>query len=315
MSDLILGTAQLGMSYGIVNRSGQPSREEAVRIVASAVRGGVKSIDTARDYGTAEDVIGYALGHAESKHPQVVTKLDPLRELQDDADRDAVIASVEASVRRSSEALRTDRLDVLLLHRWNHYRKWGGTVWKHLLSLRRAGRIAALGVSVYEPIEALDALNDPDMQHLQIPVNVLDSRWRRAGVPQAIAQRGDVVVHARSPLLQGILIHGPESWPVIDGLDPSEAVRVLESLAIRFGRKGISDLCFAYIRSQPWIHGVVVGCEALHQLNENLRLFGLPLLEPERCLEIERSVPPVPDELLDPSKWKRTETRSLVAAI
>src|SRR5207248_1409179 len=60
-SELTLGTAQLGMEYGIANRAGQPSRSLAVRIVREAIAHGVKALDTARSYGEAEDVLGEAL--------------------------------------------------------------------------------------------------------------------------------------------------------------------------------------------------------------------------------------------------------------
>ena len=61
MSSLILGTAQLGMPYGVVNRTGQPAKELALAMVRHAVANGVHAIDTARDYGTAEALLGQIL--------------------------------------------------------------------------------------------------------------------------------------------------------------------------------------------------------------------------------------------------------------
>jgi hypothetical protein len=48
--------------------------------------------------------------------------------------------------------------------------------------------------------------------------------------------RPDVNVHARSMLLQGLLVSGPEKWPgPIEGVDPVAVVTVLESLTKEFG--------------------------------------------------------------------------------
>jgi aryl-alcohol dehydrogenase-like predicted oxidoreductase len=65
----------------------------------------------------------------------------------------------------------------------------------------------------------------------------------------------------------------------------------------------VSDLCFAYIRSLPWITSVVVGCETLTQLQQNLDHFLRPKLTDEQCEELERVFPRAPEALLNPSKW------------
>ena len=57
----MLGTVQLGLPYGIANRTGQPSYEEARAILVCAFEGDVNCLDTAAIYGTSEEVIGRAL--------------------------------------------------------------------------------------------------------------------------------------------------------------------------------------------------------------------------------------------------------------
>jgi aryl-alcohol dehydrogenase-like predicted oxidoreductase/spore coat polysaccharide biosynthesis protein SpsF (cytidylyltransferase family) len=303
-SELTLGTAQLGMEYGIVNRTGRPSESSAIAMVRHAIAHGVTTIDTARAYGEAEEILGRALSGRWDSRLKVVTKLDPLDALPTDASPIVVSAAVDDSIRRSCEALRTSQLDTLLLHRWTHRFLWDGATWRRLQELQQEGKISVLGASVYEPSEALDALDDPAIQHLQIPMNVLDRRWKEAGVDKALAQRRDVVVHARSAFLQGILIHGADRWPDIgDGYDAALCVDRLQGLATRFDRLRVADLCLAYVRAQPWITSVVVGCETMPQLKSNLELFRLPKLTAEQCEELEDTLPMAPDALLNPSRW------------
>jgi aryl-alcohol dehydrogenase-like predicted oxidoreductase/spore coat polysaccharide biosynthesis protein SpsF (cytidylyltransferase family) len=308
-SEIVLGTAQLGMNYGVANRTGKPARSSAVQIVRSAIAHGVTAIDTARAYGDAEEILGDALRGAWSSRSKVITKLHLPDSLSHDAKPKEVRAAVDASVQRSFDALRLPRLATVLLHHWDHYRAFGGVAWQRLLELREQGKISTLGVSVSEPHEALSALQDPDIQHLQIPMNVIDWRWKAEHVDRALTARPDVVVHGRSALLQGILLSPPDVWPVSQSY-ASNCVRHQNELARKFGRDGVIDLCFAYVRSQPWITAVIVGCETLEQLAQNLRLFRLPHLTPQQCIELENLSPRAPKELLNPSRWNRVHEYS-----
>jgi len=304
-SALTLGTAQLGMEYGAVNDRGKPSIDEGVAMVRRAIAHGVTAIDTARSYGTAEEVLGEALRGAWASRVEVITKVD-LVGLADDASEAQVRARVDESIQRSSSALGTARLGVVLLHRWEDHDSWNGAAWQRLLELREAGSIAVLGASVYEAREALDALQDPAIEHLQIPMNVLDWRWEWAGVDHAAASRQEVVVHARSALLQGVLAHPANRWPVVEGFSAVECSRVLAEIAEEFGRESVTDLCLAYVRSLAWVSSVVVGCETMDQLEENLRLCRTPKLSAEQCRHLRRTLPRAPENFLNPAKWKTT---------
>jgi len=58
ISKYTLGTVQLGMEYGIANKSGKPDMEKSFGIIQAAVDGGINSIDTALLYGDSEVVLG-----------------------------------------------------------------------------------------------------------------------------------------------------------------------------------------------------------------------------------------------------------------
>jgi len=308
--EFTLGTAQLGMAYGVVNDNGKPLRNKAIEIVRQAVARGVTTIDTARAYGDSEDVIGEAL---EGRQAQVITKIevsgvDPVASEIDARRR--VKATIEASCR----ALRTTKLDAVLLHDWEHRYRWQGAAWQQLLEFQEGGRISTLGASVYEPSDALEALQGPSVEHLQIPMNILDWRWRAAGVDVAIRERPGVVLHARSAFLQGILLHPSTRWPRVEGFDGADCAAALARLAREFDRESVADLCLAYVRSLPWITSVVVGCETLGQLDHNLRLFSRPKLSLQQCVEIESALPKAPETLLNPSKWNTAQQPSAAYA-
>jgi spore coat polysaccharide biosynthesis protein SpsF len=303
-SALTLGTVQLGVPYGIANRAGMPDDMEVDRLLREAVEAGITALDTARAYGQAESRIGRLLPAGLHDRIELVTKLDVLdRLLPTGADAMVVRSTVDASVFASAHALRRQRIDTLLLHRWAHRHGFGGAAWERLLELKRDGVITRLGASVSDAAEAVAALADPDVGHLQCPVNLLDSRWRSAEFLAAVRARPDVVVHARSVLLQGMLTLPASQWVRVPGVDAGELCATLDRAVSALGRLDRVDLCMAYVRALPWVTSLVVGMESVEQLTRNLALMQRPPLHVDEVRRLSDSLPPLPESLLNPARW------------
>jgi spore coat polysaccharide biosynthesis protein SpsF len=304
-SVLSLGTVQLGLPYGIANQGGLPDDATASALLHEAIDAGITTLDSARAYGRSEERIGALLPAGHRGRIGIVTKLDPLTALPADAAPQAVRDAVDASVFRSLHALRERTLDTLLLHRWAHHDAWGGEAWARLLALRGEGVIQRLGASVATPAEAIAALADPHIQHLQCPVNLVDARWREPAFLAAVEKRPDVVVHARSTLLQGLLTLPPAQWPAVPGYDREALGSLLDDCVTTFGRTDRSDLCLAYVRGLPWVHSLVVGMETIEQLRTNLSLAQRPPLTADERAHLEQRLPVLPLGVVDPSAWSR----------
>jgi aryl-alcohol dehydrogenase-like predicted oxidoreductase len=299
----VLGSVQLGLAYGIANKTGKPSREAAFALVRRAAASGIVQFDTARAYGDSEERLGEALT---GRDVLTVTKLSPLNDLPADASPESVCAAVDASIAQSCAALGREKLQCLLLHRASHLTDHNRVIWQRLLEHLRDGTVEKLGVSVQSPQEALAALANPDVRHIQMPFNLLDWRWREAGVVAACGKRSDVTVHARSVFLQGLLAcDDPATWPQIEGVDPIEVPKIVAGLARELGRESPADLCLAYVRGQDFIDGVVIGLETEEQLDLNLRLAVKRPLSPDECAAVESRVPHLPEQLLNPALWPK----------
>jgi aryl-alcohol dehydrogenase-like predicted oxidoreductase len=301
-SEFVLGTVQLGLPYGVANQSGMPSYDDAVKLVRRALDLGIKTFDTARSYGSSEERVGDALSGDQRGH--IITKLDPLEGMTESTPVSTVRRAVNSSIRLSCLALARDHIPTLTLHRAAHLTACNGTIWREVNKLRGVGKIGALGVSVQTPEEATEALNHPEIMQIQLPFNLLDWRWRQSNFPERCRLRRNVRVHARSSLLQGLLIsEDPEIWPQIDGVDPMMIRERLNRLVEQFNRENVLDLCLAYVRSHEWIDGIVVGAESEDQLEQNYTQFKTPPLSQEQCEIIQRSMPIVPEQLLNPALW------------
>lgn len=240
-SPIILGTAQLGSNYGVVNRTGQPSEAETAKILTLAVRSGITHFDTARAYGDAESRIGRLAPGNTKTSIKIVTKLRPLDTLPDDASEREVRTAVDASVYDSCRNLGRECLDILMFHRSADMARWHGTATRRLAELVTEGVIDALGVSVYTPDEAIKCLSDEYITHLQIPFNLFDSRWLGKNFLNKLTQHPSVGIHVRSVFLQGLLLNQAHTWP--DWVDKRcEFTERIESL-VKNWRERTMQIC------------------------------------------------------------------------
>jgi len=303
-SVLVLGTVQLGLPYGIANGVGMPDEADAGAILRQAMAAGVTHLDSARAYGLSEARIGAFLAEEGAGLLTVWTKLPPLRPVVGERpSAAAAAAAVEASILRSCYALRQRRLATVLLHDATDLSLGGGAGWRALLALKDEGLIGALGVSVQSPAQLMAAMAEPTVTAVQLPCNLLDWRWREAGVEAALARRPDVVIHIRSSLLQGVLSDGTlNRRPRVD-VDLDAVRAAVDAAAVELGRLDRVDLSLAAVRALPWAHGIVVGVDSADQLRRNIELFHRPPLSASALGRLEGLLPRVPAKLLDPAQW------------
>lgn len=302
---LVLGTAQLGMNYGIANKSGKPDSETASHLIKTAIANGVSFIDTARAYGDSEEVVGNVLATGWQSRVQVVTKLSPLDACPEDAVPAVVNEFVDASLYRSCSDLRVKKLDVLMLHRASQVRNWNGSAWSRLLQHKANGTVMALGASVQTPGELELVLGLPDISFIQMPCNVLEWRWERL-IPEirAAKQQRDLVIHARSGLLQGLLAStSAEYWKKANVADTEKVIDWLRVQSINAEKDSVANFCLSAVKSFDWIDGVVVGMESLEQLEDNIRIFSGPDISKKTMDAIVGSRPTLGENTLNPACW------------
>src|SRR6476660_4234418 len=115
VSEVSLGTVEIGMPYGIAENGKVSASDEvqAVRLLNYAVDRGINFIDTARAYGESEAIIGRAL-HSRRREFILASKVLSNRgqDLTPEQMREATISSVHESLR----LLQTDSIDLMMVH-------------------------------------------------------------------------------------------------------------------------------------------------------------------------------------------------------
>lgn len=291
---LILGTVQLGMPYGIANKTGRPSQEAANAIIKAALAAGLCFFDTATGYGESEQALGAALEAAGAVEPKIVSKLSPQLDA-DDAD------SIPDGLADTLSRLKQKSLYAMLLHREEHLPFLNGRVGVKLTALREKGLFSKLGVSVYTPDAALAALEHPLVSIIQFPASIFDRRFEQAGVfDKANELRKEA--HVRSVLLQGVLTMQPDALPSgLSGLAP-----YLKKVQASCEKAGI-DVAPAAIawalRHYPDAF-ILFGAETPEQVRMNMdSLKKSEMVGSSFWEELDALVPPQIPELLNPSLW------------
>lgn len=302
---LVIGGAQLGLNYGITNKTGQPSDNESSNILKTAINNGSQYVDTAKAYGNSEEIIGKILSNGWESRLHVITKLSPLSECPENATSHTIDAYVEASIYQSCINLKRQSLDVLMLHRISHIDEWNGQVWKRLIQFQESKVINILGASVQSPQELEQALKEPLIEFIQLPFNILDNRWETSIQKiEKVKTEQNLTIHIRSSLLQGILCsENLKYWENANIKDAKPIIEWLSQLTKKHNYSNVVDLCLAYVRSQPWVDGVVVGMETLSQLNQNIQYFDSTTLDESILKDIDSHRPSLSENFLNPSLW------------
>lgn len=295
-SQFVLGTAQLGMDYGIANRLGKPSLEQATELVHFAWEQGMRCFDTAQSYGASEAVLGQALATCRGDTPKIISKLPAGTDIDD-------IETVISGVRSSLQRLGVERLWGLLLHDEDTLDAWAAGKARGLEAVKQLGLVRQLGVSVYTCKRALQALERRDVDIVQVPANVFDRRMLRAGV-FAKADALGKAVFVRSVFLQGLFFIASDDNRL--NLVP-HAKNAVEAL-IRFCTdRGLILRQFA-IDHVKWMSptaSMIIGTEATPQVAENLRMVRSLVGNPEVHREWEDIWKDDLADLVDPRRWPK----------
>lgn len=182
--------------YGLGTwKMGEDSSQKQAEVAAirEAIEEGITHIDTAEVYanGGAEEIIGEAIKHYDRKNLFLVSKVfgDHLR-------YDKLLESAKKSIER----LKTDYLDLYLLHRFNPEVPLEETM-KAMNKLREQGLIKNIGISnftVTETIEAKKNSKNPVVAN-QLHLNLKFRESERKGLLK-YCQEEDMIFIAWSPL-------------------------------------------------------------------------------------------------------------------
>ncbi len=265
---LVLGTAQLGMDYGIANKTGKPHFLEAIDIVKTAIDNGIIFFDTAQAYGKSEEILGRCFKEIKPGNGidlKVITKLRPEINLMD---QEELFGSVNISIKK----LKITQLWGLLLHRESILDHLNDSIINNISELKARGLIKHFGVSVYSMEKAKESINMSEIDIIQLPYNLLDQRARREGIFD-LAESKKKKIFIRSVFLQGLLLIEPEQLP--RGMEHAKgSLFKLREISKMIG-VSLKNLAVSFVVQTSKNAMIILGAETSSQLKENISIFSM----------------------------------------
>jgi aryl-alcohol dehydrogenase-like predicted oxidoreductase len=181
---------------------GDTDDRTSLAALARAQECGITFFDTSAVYGNghSEELIGKALSGVRHK---VVLATKAGYEAWD-RPPDFSAAAIVASIERSLGRLRTDYLDLLLLHNPPLDVLLALDVQEALARLVASGKVRAWGASCKGPDDALEALRACDVSVIQANFNMMDVRAVTSGLFEEVSRQNAGFI-ARTPLCFGFL--------------------------------------------------------------------------------------------------------------
>lgn len=285
---LALGTVQFGLPYGVANKNGQVSQQEAQKILNLGLSHHLYMIDTAIGYGNSESCLG-EIGVSQNK---VVSKLPPMPEDTTDVE-EWVFGQVTDSLNR----LKAPRLHGLLLHRpLDLLGENGPSLYSALLKMRDLSLTKKIGLSVYSPNELEILFTKYNFELVQGPLNIIDRRLFESGWLQRLKDQG-VEIHTRSTFLQGLMLMSEQERP--SKFSQWSALWTKWHQWLKVNTETALKVCLAYPLSLPEIDHVLIGADSAVQMQQILE--ALPQGERTNFPNISST----DQALINPANWPK----------
>ena len=288
MNKLVLGTVQLGLRYGINNLKGLVTNQESYDILSIANDNGIKTLDTAADYGDSEIKIGNFISKQNKKSFDIITKFSK---------KEGV--SWKKSLNNSLKKMNVPNVDIIMFHSFEAYINAKNNNEIDSILKFKGSLFNKLGVSVYTNDELKMLKTDENIEVIQSPFNILDNENIRGHILKALKDDGKIV-HTRSAFLQGLFFmeHSQIPRKLMDLISPLKEINnIAEQNDFCVGH-----LALQYVLSKDYIDGVLIGIESIDQLQKNIQWaktnipFGV-LEKIDKKIHIQNSA------LLNPSLW------------
>jgi len=246
---IAIGTVQWGLKYGISNRNGITNEQEIRSILKLAEKNGISYLDTAEQYGLAEQKIG----KLSSKTFNIITKGKGFNNKE----------LIKNKLENSLQILGVETLYGYLFHDANELLK-KPSLWDQILYQKKKKKIKKIGFSVYNIHQVEKLINKkfiPDI--VQLPYSIFDRRFESLFKTLKNLQ---VEIHVRSIFLQGLYFLNPNSLPknLIEFKNPLiELIRISDKYSLT-----ILELALAFVSQKKIIDYYVIGIDKSNHLRE-----------------------------------------------
>lgn len=301
VSEIAFGGVEIGMPYGIgiKNEADMLTENDAIALLHAACDNGINIFDTARMYGNSEYIIGKAFSDRR-KSVVLSTKCRHFRDKEGKLPSESAIPKlINDSLTESLKALRTDYVDLFMLHQADLEILENETIREAFSDLKKSGIARAIGASTYRPEETKAVITNRVWDVVQLPFNLMDQRHQQFF---GIAAENGVGIMVRSVLLKGLLSNRAENLHPALGNVRSHISRYDQLLGTDF--EDLPTLAQKFALSFREVSTVLVGMDRMEYLMKSLQVADGKYLR-TALLEEARGLAFPDPSFLDLPHWEK----------
>ena len=169
-----IGTAQLGMRYGITNKSSKLKFIDFKKIILLSVKNKIYTIDTANNYGDSEIKIGKAILKTKYKDKfKIVSKIGNIRKVKISNIYKHILDSISLSI----SVMGVKNLEGILIHDIKDLESnKADEIFYSLIRIKNMGLIKKIGFSAYKIFDVIKYIKKYKFDFIQFPLNIFDQR-------------------------------------------------------------------------------------------------------------------------------------------
>ena len=245
--------------------------EQAGKVINTALDNGINFLDTAACYGIAEEMAGKTVSNRRDEYVLVTKAGHTTGGYEGEA---WTAQTVSDNIDRSLERMRTDRLDVVLLHSCGTDVLERGDVIRALQDAKVAGKTRFIGYSG-DNDPARWAVDSGLFDALETSYNVVDQK-ARSGLLQAADEKGMGII-AKRPIANAVwgAPEVPRPYPQIQHYGEEYFRRAQEMLALGPVPGAPGDgvlLALGFTLTRPEVDVAIVGTLSPDHMASNLEL-------------------------------------------
>ena len=255
-SKYIIGGAQIGNKY-----SNFKELNISEILKKKIVRDNFTIIDTAQNYLNSHEKISQIKS---KKKIKIISKLNYLIDSKSKYHTEKFYLNFYEALR----SLDVNKIDTLLIHRFNDFKKNSYEILKIFLNLKSLKLIENYGVSIYQPKEIQFLMKNFSKLVIQLPINLVDYRWLKIDIDR-LKKKSKSTLIGRSVFLRGKLLKR-------NGFVKKKELNIvfknqLSVIKKKYNITSNLELCVKYINSLNFLDYIIFGVENLAQTREILK--------------------------------------------
>ena len=292
VSEIGFGTWGLGGTHKGAIGYGATDDRESKEALKAAFDSGVNFYDTSNLYGFghSEELIGDVFRGLRDK----IIIASKVGFVNFDAEQDFSVKHINASVEASLNRLKTDYIDLYQLHSPPvDLLREEPQILSAMQSLKREGKIRAVGISARSPAEGIIAADEFDIEAVQVNFNLIDQRVLENGLLDRCFRKGIGII-VRTPLSFGFLTgkysashkfeqgdHRGRFWDPEQIEEWTQAYKTFIEGIAQTQKATRAQIALRFCLSWPQVSTIIPGMLNKSQVNENVASSRMGELNPD----------------------------------